>query len=1281
MRSMRQSIIPIFASLTIALIFANPVAALPEYSPNTTIIKFLPNRENKIDSFLSQSGATSANRVFPYTPGLSTIYLLKFPPNTNIPSIIRKYENDPLLDYIQPNYLNHSCADKAEIQADPNDLYYQNQWAHQVIEVRDAWETEKGSHDIIVAVIDTGVDYEHEDLKGKIWTNIGEISGNDMDDDGNGYIDDTVGWDFADSPGLYTDIDHHDRDNDPMDENGHGTHVAGIIGAIQNNSVGVAGITWNCQIMALRGGGDFLEDDDVSAAIVYAADNGARIINMSWGGDHLAYVIRDATEYAYSRGCVLIAAAGNSNRLAVIYPALHKHITAVGATNKWDKKASFSNYGPGIDIAAPGERIFSTILNNKYSEWSGTSMATPVVAGVAALMLSRRPALTNEEVAQILRSSAEKIDEPLFSGAKRVNAANALTASLPLVASISTPDSGDGADTALTISGKAAGSDFRKYNLEYSKISEAIWYPINASQGIPAYDDSLGIWNTENIDEGTYTIKLVVTGENGATEADKVVVYIDHSPPEITDLHVTTRLYYDVYSYAVAWWTDDLCLGELYYRPSGSEAEFQRMTTASISNSHSIYISSAMPPGEYEYFIRAINPAELSTVDNNNGDYYILETKSLRVSPDGFHESAIDIPALHLLNKSADFDGDGRMEIAGMLSSNDQYDEVNIYEINSSGEYREVFTSDQDYLPWDVGDTDGDGLTEILGNKRDKTFLYESMEIGAYPTEKIWEMEGIWGGQISDLDQDGQKEIISRDLDTNEIIIYESRGDNSYLKTARLKNPTEGRNNLASTIAISDFDGDGRLEMAVGDSDGHIFIYENTTNDRYEHTWTGIAPYSTAMYAASGDFDGDGTDEFIIGGRAAEPSNLARQKWRFSRWVYTIFDRSAQNEYEQVWSQEIIGAKLEGGISVGDLDGDDREEIAVLVTPNLYVFKYIEPGTCESIWYHTASNTGSPAILALGVAGQSSLFFSDEDKLLAFGYNAVSDGFTKRPWGVRAIPLDESKVELSWNSPPEAFSYKIYRGTHVDHLNQIAKSDQINVEYFRDTGLKKDTTYWYAVSSVDLNGQESILSPSDSATPNSPPRLLSAEYVSSEFIYLTFSEPMGASAQNSENYAIAPPTGHSKTASSAMLDFQGKRVILTTNKLSPGIHKVTASDIRDTTGVVISNNANAAIFSVPYASIGEWSDLGSMKVYPNPVMPALKHSARVTFENLPSDTEIRIYGSDGQLVREISKEFTHNNKKYWYLDNDQSQNVAGGTYIYIAKCSNDSRTGKIAIIR
>jgi hypothetical protein len=682
------------------------------------------------------------------------------------------------------------------------------------------------------------------------------------------------------------------------------------------------------------------------------------------------------------------------------------------------------------------------------------------------------------------------------------------------------------------------------------------------------------------------------------------------------------------------------------------------------------------------------------------------------------------VPAIHPASGTADFDGDGRTEIVGMASTKSQYDTVRIYERNESSGYEEVFASDADYFAWDVGDTDRDGLLEILGNYRDITFLYESPSAGSCPTEKIWEIEGIWGGRIADMDLDGKREIVSRHLDSGDIIIYENRGSNSYLKAARLRNPTEGDNYLAATFAISDFDGDGRTEVAIGDRDGDLFIYENTADDRYSHTWTGGVPHSRIEYVTAGDFDGDGLDEFVVGARADESAALAKQ-----RWIYMIFDCSGQDEYEAVWSQEIMGVKSESGISAGDVDNDGRDEIVIMVTPSFYIFKYggtgilagassSTPNTAcdgvyEAIWHHCASNTQWPIIEDLDADGYDDILINDQDRLMIFRWDPGADSPIRRPWWLSATPLSESEVELCWNGPSQACSYKIYRGTNEEHLDLVASLDlpasagdagispalstiqgeegnwevirgvarYADFGYFCDAGLRTGVTYWYSVSSVNTVGEESGLSHKASAAPNPPPRLLSAVYQPPFTVHLSFTDPMGPSAQNEARYIITSEAGFKESPSSAMLDSQGKRVTLTMDDLPQGVYTVTVVGCRDATDVPISADGDSAIFHVLAPDISDWPDLSHMLIYPNPVMPNSHHPGRVTFGNLPSDTSIRIYSYNGQLVRSLDEAEQGTSKKLWYLDNNQHQDIASGIYIYVVECANDKKMGKLAVVR
>jgi len=302
---------------------------------------------------------------------------------------------------------------------EPDDTKYSSQWGLPAIGAPDAWLKTVGDPNIVVAIIDTGVEYTHPDLSANIWENKSEIADNEIDDDDNGYVDDVRGYDFVTiSEGyVYEGEDPGPSDNDPMDIQGHGTHVAGTVAAEGNNGIGVSGVAWAVSIMPLRagfkngsGGGSLLNSNIVNA-IMYAADNGANVISMSFGSSYDSSTQRTAIEYAASKGVVLVAAAGNSNSSSKHYPAAYDDVISVGSTGSSGEKSSFSNYGDWVDISAPGSAIISTYINGTYRNMSGTSMATPMLAGSVALLLSYNNSLTTSQVKSILVATSDDVLE------------------------------------------------------------------------------------------------------------------------------------------------------------------------------------------------------------------------------------------------------------------------------------------------------------------------------------------------------------------------------------------------------------------------------------------------------------------------------------------------------------------------------------------------------------------------------------------------------------------------------------------------------------------------------------------------------------------------------------------------------------------------------------------------------------------------------------------------------------------------------------------------------
>ena len=262
----------------------------------------------------------------------------------------------------------------------PNDPYYGYQWNLPKIRAPQAWDLVTGTSSVWIAIVDTGVDYNHPDLaSSRLW----------------------LGWDYV------------NNDNDPRDDNGHGTHVAGIAGANTNNSIGVAGVCWGCDLLAVKvlDADGYGLDSWVANGIRYAADWGVAfgkrtIINLSLGGPYESSVIRDAVSYAQSHGALVVAAAGNQGTNTPFYPAAYPGVIGVSATDSNDQWASFSNYGSYVDIAAPGVDILSTYPGGYYTRLDGTSMAAPHVAGVAGLVWSRNLTLSANQVCGLLLSTA-----------------------------------------------------------------------------------------------------------------------------------------------------------------------------------------------------------------------------------------------------------------------------------------------------------------------------------------------------------------------------------------------------------------------------------------------------------------------------------------------------------------------------------------------------------------------------------------------------------------------------------------------------------------------------------------------------------------------------------------------------------------------------------------------------------------------------------------------------------------------------------------------------------
>ncbi|MCS5582785.1 MAG: S8 family serine peptidase, partial [Pseudomonadales bacterium] len=362
----------------------------------------------------SSAGVQSAHSTEPLGDGMFVVNLGNNATLDSRNQAAARLKAMPGVQHVEPNYILTVNA------TTPNDPSYDQLWgmhnsSDTDIDAPQAWDIGTGTEEILVGVIDSGFDYTHEDLKANAWTNPGE-SGldengkdkktNGIDDDGNGYVDDFRGWDWV------------NNDNDPMDDNNHGTHCSGTIGGVGNNGIGVAGVAWKVKIVGLKflSGGGSGNTADAIKAVKYATTIGVDLTSNSWGGGGSQEIMKEAIEEANEAGIMFIAAAGNDskdNGLVPSYPAGYDvaNVISVASTTSAGVLSSFSNYGAtSVDIAAPGSDIYSTIPGNRYASYSGTSMATPAVSGAVALMLSENPAMTASEIRSQLLDSGRKME-------------------------------------------------------------------------------------------------------------------------------------------------------------------------------------------------------------------------------------------------------------------------------------------------------------------------------------------------------------------------------------------------------------------------------------------------------------------------------------------------------------------------------------------------------------------------------------------------------------------------------------------------------------------------------------------------------------------------------------------------------------------------------------------------------------------------------------------------------------------------------------------------------
>jgi subtilisin family serine protease len=559
-------------------------------------------------------------------PGLGSIYRVRLDLDAgeSLDSVLAAYRSRPDVEYAEVNPLISICAT-------PNDRLYADQWALGKIHAAQAWDTCRGSSEVVVAVLDTGVDYNHPDLRANLWTNTAERDGlRGVDDDDNGYVDDIRGYNF-----VY-------GNNDPIDDHGHGTHCAGIIAAVGNNGTDIAGVCWVARIMPVKiltAAGDGSAADAVPA-IYYAVANGADIISGSWGGTETSNALRDAIAYAYDQGVVVVAAAGNAGSDTPFYPAAYPEVISVAATESNDHCWYLSNYGDWVDIAAPGRDIVSLLATlpgqvaraGTSSTRSGTSMAAPHVSGACALLLAANPLLRCDELSQILTATADPITPGICSFNGRLNVYEALRAVILPEGTIRMDRAHylQDADISLlmadwdlkgagqcTVLVETAGGDQEIVTLRETSVSPGVFRGAITSENTPVKlgDGVLQVHDGEGI-QARYLDANDGSGHTGQWRSASAVA--DYKPPSVVSLETTSQGRVTI----VEFQTSEPTRAEVRFGQTSGGPYLSIQRDLVLSEQHSVQLRGLTPGTQYYLVVAITDEAGNEALADNDGQSY-----------------------------------------------------------------------------------------------------------------------------------------------------------------------------------------------------------------------------------------------------------------------------------------------------------------------------------------------------------------------------------------------------------------------------------------------------------------------------------------------------------------------------------------------------------------------------------------------------------------------------------------------------------------------------------
>jgi len=1021
---------------------------------------------------------------------IGKIFFVDFNDNQLNSSAIESFSSISDIEYIEENK-------KYSLDYLPNDTDINKQWALTKTNTFDAWEITKGSKDVLIAIVDTGIDYLHSDLKSNLFVNYAEDLNkngildpedlNGIDDDNNGFTDDVIGWDFTDRVGFpfsSSGGDYTDWDNDPIDEYGHGTWVAGVIGAVSNNNEGITGFVPNVKMLNIRafdptGNG---EEDDAAAAILYAVQMGAKVINMSFGDTNFSLVLRDVIRFAYDNGVVLVASAGNSASSLPHYPSSYPEVISCGATDNNDYLASFSNTGSTIDLVAPGVNLYTTDRNNGYRDFSGTSSSAPVISSAAALLLSLDN-FSPEEIKQILKSTAVDLGEPGWDekfGAGRIDFLSALSIKAPAIIKINSPRQDFATFSDFYVNASILSGYFDKYELHYG-------YGLNPNEWVTLISDGKNQFINRDIykfivtdmPDTVYCLKLKVYFKNGLTMEERANFYISRRLAKIDLLTIAPAYYGNTSTVLGGIYTDELCNGFMYYRKLG-DLSFNAISLDGFSTNNMFFkqlhygfipLETVLPNTTYEVFFEVKNLTGFSTFLYDNNNYFIITTDKQIINKP-INQLNYSLPFGRISEKAYDIS-----ETNKVLFSN-SFDNSSVLRIFKfkDGDFIKIDSLKNRQVPKSIGDFNNNNKIDLLSYFYPKATIDEQNEINSSKFAlKFVDSTAIFRPiLIDDIDFDSKYELLALTNDTT-ISVYRI---NEELKPILLSKAYNFSPNLYGNIYKNSFGspsgvvttgvaGNNLKELWMIDSEGDIVCYF-IQNDG--HLQNGIT-VSTGLLGlknllSAGDFDGDGQNDIAV---LLESEDIPFKLLL----VFNIKNNKLNIITERIFIDpslqfSSLGIKPKANVKFSKLFEEGRQQLMVNTYPYSFVFdcKY---GINEGILFNENNDIRANEFYYSSFSddldnnGINEFVLPYEGKLRF--YEFIQTFQPSAPIVKKYYNIGSSKAYISWvNSGNKTY---IYRGFSKD---AVVLYDSTFSDSYIDSNLVNNTYYYYKLQTYSSDG-------------------------------------------------------------------------------------------------------------------------------------------------------------------------------------------------------------------